>query len=72
VDRYEAGVDRDLSAADRADLTAQQIWAGAGELTRGRRVPVPRHELPGRIVPAVGLFTLLSLCVVGLILLWFG
>jgi hypothetical protein len=32
---------------------------------------VPRHELPGQIVLAIGVFTS-SLCVVGLILLWLG
>lgn len=32
---------------------------------------VPRHEYPGRIDLAIGLFTP-SLCVVGLILLWLG
>ena len=32
---------------------------------------IPRHEYPGRIVPAIGLCTS-SLCVVGLIVLWFG
>jgi hypothetical protein len=34
-------------------------------------VTIPRHELPGRIVLTIGLFTS-SLCVVGLIILWLG
>jgi hypothetical protein len=62
-------VDRDLSAGDRADLTAQQRRAGAD----GWGVyPNLATRLPGRIVPAIGLLTLLSLCIVGLILLWLG
>jgi hypothetical protein len=52
------------------------LLPGAGRLEpcatqQGEAQMIPRHEIPGRIVLSIGLFTS-SLCVVGLIILWLG
>ena len=48
-----------------------RFHAGAPRSDGSALVPIPRHEYPGRLVLAVGLF-LSSWCVVGLILLLLG
>jgi len=50
-------------------LPAAGEWANTDR--RPSVSPIPRHELPGRIVLAVGCFTSLG-CVALLLILWLG
>jgi hypothetical protein len=53
-----------------ACFQAQAEW-NRRRPSRAKAAMIPRHELPGRIVLTIGLFTS-RLCVVGLIILWLG